>query len=353
MRKRAAVTVSLLFVVLTSASHLQSPRWRISSHLKEWQDFLDHADAENIGPALELYYVQPNRDIFLAISGFTGISDISGLLQEGMKGVPIAELRAGFQKIRKKNLESTAAAALTDSLAKLPSGRYQEGCLHIVMLSSLFDGIGLLSGGGPAIVLNADRLVSRDDRLVKILTAHEFHHAVRQYLLREPDATREGLLNLRAKDILISEGLAVAFSEEVYPGGEVKDYIPFFSQNPDKFKGIIRQEKQITNAILQNREKTISDPLISRYFYGSGPTDMSSPYRNAAYYIGYKIIKRKVAAGFSLDRLTAMTAEDILVRKVSAGGSRRPRFHSSRSRNFFMPAFSVGTGRKFSRQGSS
>jgi len=289
-------------------------RWELVSYVDQWQTFMNHADQENLWISFEEYYYKSNKRIIDGILKKLGISNPENYLQDCLRNIDLSEVKASFPSTFEKNIHSVIVSSLNDSLNELPDAKCIRGKIHLLYLLSLFDGLAVILDGVPSIILNFGTLAKFSDLQLKILISHEFHHAVRWMYQGDPIEPHKDIFHVKLKDSLISEGLAVSFSELVYPGQKISNYIPFYYLNPEKLPWVIENEINIRRTLMANLDKQISDPSVNFYFYGSAHDDMSSPYRNSAYYIGYQIIQILLKKGYNIGMLTKMSSDKILNR---------------------------------------
>lgn len=294
----------------------ESSHWKISSHIEQWEKFLTRMQERNRWDAFSKYYYSPNKRILDAFLIKTGIAQPGSFLKKEVAGLDVNQASTDLAAIAERNFPALTEETLRKCQDKLPRSKGAPVRIHLWVLFSMFDGMGLMVNGVPSVMLDCGSLHKLDSRRIKILIAHELNHAVRWSHVGDLIPPGGSLFDTKVKDSLVAEGLAVAFSEHVFPGEDLEQYIPFYFYHPERLEKIVENEREILEILITNREKTISHPSVSDYFYGNDPEDTSSPLRNSAYYIGYKIIRSLMQDGYGLKELTIMPAGKIIEKYI-------------------------------------
>jgi hypothetical protein len=285
----------------------------VVSHVDPWERFLQQAeDKDRWSVFLETYY-GPNRDYLDALLKKIGVENPESHLRKNAASLDLEGARQNLDRVREKKIIELVDESVRRSFVLLPTADLKEGSIHLWMLFSMFSGMGLVIANQPTVVLDGNSLATTEPVHVRILTAHELNHAVRWSYVGDP--VPAGLfLDLQVKDSLLAEGLAIAFSESVFPGRSLEEYIPYYTYNPEKLPGVEKQETAIREHLLAHLEEKIAAPEVRDYFYGAGPDDMSSRLRNSAYYIGYGMVKELMRRGHGIDELTRLPTDELLRR---------------------------------------
>jgi uncharacterized protein YjaZ len=289
---------------------ISRPAWPVVLHVAEWRQFLAARQQEGAWPAFERYYYKPNSEILSEFLKKIGFDDPIDFLKQELQRLDPASSESLVTLETEKRLKALIESAEAASLNHLEGSKTLAGSIHIWRFFPVFDGMGMILQGKPAVMLNADALARASDNSVRILTAHEIHHAVRCGLL-DVHIPANGILQTKTGEHMVLEGLAVAFSEDLYPGLSLHQYFPAYAANPAKMDRALEHEKEIRAALLAAVDKPISDPSVADYFYGANPSDDRSPLRNSAYLVGYRIVREAMKVR-TLDQLTRLRAAEIL-----------------------------------------
>jgi hypothetical protein len=287
--------------------------WPIVSHRAEWREFLEAAPAGGRWAAFESSYYAPNRALLDELLRTVGIEEPERFLRRQVSALDLEAAQAAAGR-RSVALEETVRAAIAESLARLPVAARYEGEIQLLHLFGMFDGMALVLRGVPTVILDHAGLAGTEPRYLRILVAHEFNHAVRWAALGDPVPPGGTFLDMKAGESMVAEGLAVAFSRLVFPGLPSENYIPYYRINPGRLAAVAARADGVRAEILLHRDAAIGSHPVRRYFYGTGPDDPGSRYRNAAYLVGDQLIRSLLRSGASIDSLTVMPTEAVLER---------------------------------------
>ncbi len=318
LMKVAFLSVVFLSTFLSPAS--EDSHWKISSHIEQWEKFLTRMQEGNRWDAFAKYYYSPNKRVLDAFLIKTGIAQPGSFLKKEVAGLDVNQASADLAAIEERNFSTLTEETIRKCQDKLPRSKDSPVHIHLWILFSMFDGMGLMVNDVPSVMLDCGNLYKLDSRRIKILIAHELNHAVRWSYVGDLIPPGGSLFDTKVKDSLAAEGLAVAFSEHIFPGEDLEQYIPYYSYHPERLERVVENEKKISEILMTNRGKTISHPSVRDYFYGNDPEDTSPPLRNSAYYIGYKIIRSLMQEGYGLQELTIMPAEKIIEEYIGLCG---------------------------------
>lgn len=173
----------------------------------------------------------------------------------------------------------------------------------------LYIGVGLghingtaLPGNKPMIYIGIECI---DEQIVELeyLIAHEISHMVRSYKIKEinPNAFKERI---------ITEGIGTLYpllraGEEVNKQTIAK--VLFMPE--EKVQVLLDNEEELTRKIFEKMEFELNSQLMKRYFMYDGSSEEA---QLAGYFIGMRVIERILKTGKSIQKITAMCADDII-----------------------------------------
>jgi uncharacterized protein YjaZ len=310
--KIKAIIIILFFINLFPFfGQCQESNWKITSHLDDWNQFIQNASKYNKKSAVQMFY-SFNPEFYNSVMKHLGIKRPKKYLYDHVKLLDLKKERKKVEKVISKEFTEIATSVISKIKSMYPGLEKRNINIHLINFFPLFDGMAMLLENEPAVILNCTNLVEATDFHIKVLIAHELNHALRFSFTGYPSGIHKGILHQRVRNSLILEGLAVAFSEITYPDGNLEDYIPFYRFNPDKLTIAKKNQDKIISLIIENLDKKISNPSVQDYFYGQGAEDMRSSFRNSAYFVGYRLIKILLEKGYNICELTAMPSKKII-----------------------------------------
>jgi len=248
-------------------------------------------------PVYQDFYIRPHRDFFRAYwAAFFPHLDVV-TLQDRVRRVRPGHYTALSDLIAGSDLSRKIANTLELCQKRLPVVSRPDVYLVVGFFSA--DGFIVTLRGVPVIGIGLERY--RDFHLLNIILAHEFCHFARHLALGLDRSGRSERLDRK----LISEGLSVCFSRQVFPGRPLCDHLLMSRQ---RLNWCRRNEKMLL-ALIQDQPH--SDQLTPVLFGTGGFSDGIPP--RAGMYLGYRLVEDAL-----IERGPEALADLLSIRDVSA-----------------------------------
>ena len=264
-----------------------------------YRDFFRFLEAIETGrDPWEIYrdvYLRPHTKFFRAYwAAFLPHIDV-GTLQNRVRQTRRGHYAVLEHLLAGNDLELRVAGTIERCHDRLPLMSPPDVYLMVGFFSA--DGFLVALEGRPAIGIGLERY--RDFRLLDIILAHEYCHCARHATLgrSRPEADR------RLDQKLLSEGLSVHFSRQVFPRRPLYDHLLMSRQ---RLNWCQENEKRLLDLI----RKGLGGPRLIPVLFGTGSFTDGIPPR-AGMYLGYRLVERMMGEGDGKDFEYLLTLGDV------------------------------------------